>query len=45
MKKDTSGNTMGTNYFLKSFSEATSSGIFIKDLKNYLVDNNVDIRI
>ena len=45
MKKSTSGNTIGTNYFLKSFSEDASSGIFIKDLKNYLADNKIDVRI
>ena len=45
MKKNTSGNTIGTNYFLKSFSEDASSGIFIKDLKNYLADNEIDVRL
>ena len=33
------------NYFLKSFSEDSSSGIFIKDLKNYLADNEIDVRL
>lgn len=45
MVKDNNSNTIGTNYFLKSYDEKSTSGIFIKDLKKYLANNKIKIRI
>ncbi len=45
MVKDSNSNTIGTNYFLKSYDETSPSGIFIKDLKKFLAKNKIKIRI
>ena len=43
--KDYNSDMIGTNYFLKNFDEKASTGMLIKDLKKYLSDNKINIRV
>ena len=43
--KDKNSDMIGTNYFLKNFDKNASTGILIKDLKKYLSDNKINIRV